>query len=410
MRDHAVSFTARIRMVLAAIVLVAMIGGVSRPGMAQPAPPPGVAAMVQAYQAWASSNGIGNSALVISRDGVEIATSAVGSWTPDTIAPIASTSKAITGMCILDLADQGRIAFTDPVGRHLSADFINSLTATGRSNAGQITIEQLLRHASGFQGNGNATPPGEPTQAQYATGAADAHPDQWFSRQALDRALLTAPGTTSVYANVNYALLSVVIESVTGESYENYCRRTVLAPRGAGNARVAAGNSAMGAFGGWSISAREYASFYSRAFMRSALSERATDFMDRVYDLACTVCNYGLGVGVLPVGYSVSIATVPPPPAMSAVVRAIPGGRIISPIVASDDPVMVPIFHADIAPYELNHNGDWSSSDTTPAQFSSYAIFWPNGVSAVMVNDRGNIGVALGNFYNAMSAPALTID
>jgi CubicO group peptidase (beta-lactamase class C family) len=378
-----------------AITLAVLMAAVSawdlKPATAQPAPPPGVNAMVQAFQSWASNNGIGNSALVISRDGAELAASSVGSWTPDTVAPIASTSKAITGLCIMALADQGRIALTDSIGRHLSTGFVDSLTATGRTNAGQITIEQLLRHTSGFQGNGNATPPREPTQAQYAAGAADAHPDQWFSRQVLDRALLTTPGTTFAYANVNYALLSVVIENVTGETYENFCRRTVLAPHGAGNAVIVAGNAAMGAFGGWSISAREYSNFYSRGFLRSALSQNAADFMDRALDATCgAACSYGLGVFVVPAGYSVGIATVP--------------------LAAGKPPALLPVFHTDLAPYELNHNGDWSSSDTTPNQFSSFAIYWSNGVSAVMICDRGNIGAALGNFYAVMSAAALTIN
>jgi CubicO group peptidase (beta-lactamase class C family) len=383
-------------------------GVMSTSAMAQA--PQGVNGMIQAFQTWAATNSLTNASLFIARDGTEIGRATIGAWTIDTPAPIASTSKAITAVCLGTLIDSRQVALTDTI-QFLLPVFTRSLSAVGQANSGRITVEQLLRHASGLEGNANLTPPREPTQVSYATGAAQTHPDEWFATQALNTPLFAVPGTTYAYANVNYAILGLIIRTVSGQAYETYCKNAVLTPRGASNAHIAAGNSAMEAFGGWTISAREYSSFYWHSFNRSALSDWATAFMDRVYDTSCTTCSYGLGVGVTAVGYGYSQVVYPMPEAVSVILTTTPHGKVMSPIVAGQDPLMLPILHPDIPPYDLAHTGDWTGA-TTPSQFSSIAMFWSNGVTAFVVCDRGfasapNQQPAL---MNALSTSALTIN
>ena len=69
------------------------------------------------------------------------------------------------------------------------------------------------------------------------------------------------------------------------------------------------------------------------------------------------------------------------PEAVSVILTATPRGKVISPIVAGQNPLMLPILHPDIPPYDLGHTGDWTGA-TTPSQFSSIAMFWSNGVTA----------------------------
>jgi CubicO group peptidase (beta-lactamase class C family) len=318
-----------------------LIGSPSQPAVAQT-----TLALSAAFDQWVTLNNIPHASMVVTENGGLFAMGVHGGWTIDTIAPIASLSKAITAICIMTLIDANQIAFADTVQKLLPT-FTGTIDAAFRPNAGLITVEHLLRHTSGFAV--------DPVQNQYSTGAADAHPDQWFARQAFNQALANTPGTAYSYSDTNYALLGLIIKTATGETYENYCKRTVLTPRGAVNAIIASGNSAMEAFGGWSISALEYSKFYIRAFDRDSLSDQAKDFMDKAFDSSCTVCNYGLGVLVTPMLHIVHYAP----------------GKVVP-----------------LQTYDLLHTGDWKNSGTTPTQFSSVASYWNHGFTAVVITDQ----------------------
>ncbi len=51
-------------------------------------------------------------------------------------------------------------------------------------------------------------------------------------RFALDKRLHFKPGSGRAYSNLGYAILGLVIEKVSGMSYEEYCRKAVLEPIG----------------------------------------------------------------------------------------------------------------------------------------------------------------------------------
>jgi CubicO group peptidase (beta-lactamase class C family) len=128
-----------------ALAAALAVGVMSTSAMAQA--PQGVNGMIQAFQTWAATNGLANASLFIARDGTEIGRATVGAWTVDTPAPIASTSKAITAVCLGTLVDSRQVALTDTI-QLLLPDFTRSLSAVGQANSGRITVEQLLRHTS----------------------------------------------------------------------------------------------------------------------------------------------------------------------------------------------------------------------------------------------------------------------
>ncbi len=133
---------------------------------------------------------------------------------PDTPHNIASMGKMFTAVAIGQLVDRGRLRFDDPVGRHLP-DL--------PPEVGRITIAQLLSHMSGlgdfFRIENRATIEAART-ARDLLGIAIAGGPRF------------EPGTRRSYSNSGFVLLGVVIEQLSGQSYDFYVREHVLAPAG----------------------------------------------------------------------------------------------------------------------------------------------------------------------------------
>lgn len=306
-------------------------------------------AIRQAFLTWARTNSVTNASLVVMQNAQFANATGEGAWTADTIVPVASLSKAITGACVMTLVDNRRLNF-DSTLQVVAPNLTASLQPAFQFNAASIRIGHLLRHASGLSV--------QSTQgASFGTGAAAANPALWYAQTSLNATLASSPGTRYLYNNTNFAILELVIAEVTGESYETYCKRTVLTPRGAPNARIGAGVRAMGAWGGWEISAREYANFYAWSFdprSLAMLSRTGHDFLTTRpvsgFEIpGCTGCNYALGLIVVLTGRP-----------------ALPLGPARNTF----------------------HHGDWTSSLTTPTTFAAFAATWDNGFTVVVTYDR----------------------
>jgi CubicO group peptidase (beta-lactamase class C family) len=139
----------------------------------------------------------------------------------------ASISKVLTAATVLQLVQAGGLSLDDPV-LPLLADRVE-LPDPADPRLARLTIRHLLQHTSGFpnqpdpffveQGGAAVAPGGATTCAQAAA---------WSLR----RGLVSEPGRSFAYANVNYCLLGLVIEHVTGEPYEQAVQRLTLARRG----------------------------------------------------------------------------------------------------------------------------------------------------------------------------------
>lgn len=169
--------------------------------------------------------------VTVLRDGEVVHRVALGTRTPggeptgvDDRFRIASISKVITSIVVLRLVEQGSLDLDMLVGQRL-ADRVG----VGAPSAGvpDITLRHLLTHRSGI--------------AQYE--------NLMFRRQVesceqaaatgLGQGLERAPGTTFRYSNLNFCLLGLLIEDVTGQSYENVVRAELLAPLGIDSMRLA---------------------------------------------------------------------------------------------------------------------------------------------------------------------------
>lgn len=127
---------------------------------------------------------------------------------------IGSVSKSFTAVAIMQLKDQDQLQLSDFVSNHLP-EFEDTL-------AGAITIRQLLSHTSGFstlQGNSNQT-------------------DLTIDHDALERRVTALtymipayePGEQWAYSNVNYQILSRIVEVVTGLEFGAYVESEIMQP------------------------------------------------------------------------------------------------------------------------------------------------------------------------------------
>jgi CubicO group peptidase (beta-lactamase class C family) len=130
--------------------------------------------------------------------------------TPDTVFDLGSITKPFTAAAILALQDDGRLAVADPLARHLPG-----VPEDKRA----LTLHHLLTHTSGLS---------DPPRGDHDLAASAAWVREWALAQPLEH----APGAEHAYRNVNYSLLGLVIERVSGEGYEAFLRRRLLAPAG----------------------------------------------------------------------------------------------------------------------------------------------------------------------------------
>ncbi len=126
---------------------------------------------------------------------------------------LGSINKIFTRICIDQLVSQGKLTYTDKLGKYLP-DYPN---ADARE---KVTIAQLLTMRSGigdFFG-----PKYQQTPKSKLRSLADYLP--LFA----DQPLLFEPGTKNQYSNGGYVVLGLIIEKVSGQDYYSYVKKNVF--------------------------------------------------------------------------------------------------------------------------------------------------------------------------------------
>ncbi len=134
---------------------------------------------------------------------------------PDrTIFRVASVSKLFTATAVMQLAEQGRVRLDVDVNRYLRR---LTIPATGLR---PITLDPLLTQSSGFDlpGIGNVT-----------LSASGLRPLGTYLAQNMPPRI-AAPGELYLYSNYNTALAGYLVEAVSGEPFDLYIARHILAP------------------------------------------------------------------------------------------------------------------------------------------------------------------------------------
>jgi CubicO group peptidase (beta-lactamase class C family) len=132
----------------------------------------------------------------------------------DTKFRLGSITKQFTSMLIVMLAAENKINLDAPISTYLP-DY-------PKKNGNIITIHHLLTHTSGIP---NFTSfPEFYKRDRYPVKQSE------FVNFFADSALLFKPGEKFDYCNSNYFLLGLIIENVTGKSYENFLKEKILTP------------------------------------------------------------------------------------------------------------------------------------------------------------------------------------
>jgi len=158
--------------------------------------------------------------------------------TPASLFRIASISKPITAVALLQLVERGRLSLDDRVFEILKYEPFLVDGATFDERQRQITIRHLLQHRGGWDRNQSLDPMFQSVPfAQLLQVPPPAKPEH-IIRVMLGRKLDFAPGERYAYSNYGYCLLGRVIETLSGSSYEQYVRDQVLSPLGIRSMRL----------------------------------------------------------------------------------------------------------------------------------------------------------------------------
>lgn len=138
----------------------------------------------------------------------------------DMVFEIGSITKQFTAAAIMLLAEEGKLAVSDPITRHLP-----SYPSYGNS----ITIEHLLTHTSGI-----VSYTGIP--GYMAAKVRNDVTVQELIDVFKDLPVEFAPGERYSYNNSGYILLGAIVEAASGMSYEDFVRKRFFEPLGMRNA------------------------------------------------------------------------------------------------------------------------------------------------------------------------------
>lgn len=157
---------------------------------------------------------------------------------PRSLFRIASVSKPITAVAVMQLVEQGKLTLDDRVVGLLPHEPHLPPGSQLDPRLDEITIRHLLEHTAGWDRDVSVDP-----MFQSAAIAASlqtpppASPDD-IVRFMLGWPLDFAPGDRHAYSNFGYCLLGRVIEQVAGCSYEEHMCRELLQPLGIDSMRI----------------------------------------------------------------------------------------------------------------------------------------------------------------------------
>lgn len=161
--------------------------------------------------------GVFNGALLVAKNGKILCDTVLGYSDLKTKQPlnnntafyIASLAKPFTALAIMQLKEQKKLTYEDPISLYVNLPKF----------ASGITIRQLLNHTSGIPDyEKEMTPVKNLTNAQVM---------QWLHTK---NGLNFKPNDKFEYSNTGYIILASIIEKVSGKSYADFLKGAVFAP------------------------------------------------------------------------------------------------------------------------------------------------------------------------------------
>ena len=150
--------------------------------------------------------------------------------TSDTLYLMASISKTVTATALMQLYDQGFFDLDDDVN-----DFLPFSLRNPNFPDTPITFRMLLSHRSSIASDNNdrlccSIIPGDPDIPSY--------PDPWFEDYFTPNGIAyhssvwsdSSPGEQYYYTNVGYSLIGYLVELISGQNFNEYCKENIFIP------------------------------------------------------------------------------------------------------------------------------------------------------------------------------------
>lgn len=155
---------------------------------------------------------------------------------PDSAIRIASISKSVTALAVMQLVEAGEIVLDEDINAYLSQR-LEELEVEIRNPLypdTPVTVKQLLNHTSGIRNS---------QYVAFSTAAREKTPvptlDDYFGETGEfyheDHWATFGPGDEFEYSNMGYVILGAIIESMSGERFDVYTEENILAPLGMNN-------------------------------------------------------------------------------------------------------------------------------------------------------------------------------
>jgi len=186
-----------------------------------------------AFYEWAvgemESSNKGSSALVLLQDGEVVKEHFSGpqaSVDEHTLFPMASFSKWIAALGVMSLAADGRIDLDAPVSEYLERW---NLPASEFDND-KVTARRLLSHTAGLTDGLGFGEYG--AEEVLPTIDEELRNPRASSGESVSVAVGVEPGSEFIYSGGGYLVLELLVEEVTGMTFEQYIQETILDPLG----------------------------------------------------------------------------------------------------------------------------------------------------------------------------------
>jgi CubicO group peptidase (beta-lactamase class C family) len=183
--------------------------------------------------------------------------------TPETMYGIGSITKQFTSMLIIQLVEKGKLKLDDTISSFLP-DF-------PRDIADKITVEMLLTHTSGL--------PFPEGIEKYYYSSSKAEFLKEFYKQLSDEGLRFSPGKGYGYSNAGYFILGLIIEKVTGKSYQEVLQEQILESLGMQN----------------TVCDRKGLILENRAYSYRKLQDRYITWNENMYSYDPQIVGFGAG-------------------------------------------------------------------------------------------------------------------
>lgn len=142
----------------------------------------------------------------------------------NTVFPVASISKWVTSFGVLKLVEQGKLDLDKPVDDYLTRWHLPESKFDNK----KVTVRKLLSHSSGLVDDlgYDGFPPNETVQTieESLTKASDT---EYSDGKAI---VGYEPGSKYMYSGAGYTILQLLIEEISGKSFQEYMTQEVLEP------------------------------------------------------------------------------------------------------------------------------------------------------------------------------------